>query len=230
MSSLQPSHQDNNTTAALWNTADTETAQLYAELFQAQADYAAMQQQFSAFAAENTPSSIVEAVNHSSVNNVASPLTSNNNTACGPCFFSGSQQQQVEQLDQVQTQIMQGGPQVDYHLREDDPSQQLHCGLITSGIVKCINIADPNIIQNHPTRLSIPSDEQFLDPVYNFLRSACIEVFVATDETTREDVDVEPKPLDRWDYVVCIVNIFRGIGGPIRRYLILLERAISLSP
>ena len=108
MSSLQPSHQDNNTTAALWNTADTETAQLYAELFQAQADYAAMQQQFSAFAAENTPSSIVEAVNHSSVNNVASPLTSNNNTACGPCFFSGSQQQQVEQLDQVQTQIMQG--------------------------------------------------------------------------------------------------------------------------
>eukprot|EP00975_Prorocentrum_lima_P060491 12687975-Prorocentrum_lima.AAC.1 len=67
---------------------------------------------------------------------------------------------------------MQGGPQGDYHLKEVDPSQQLHCGLITSGIVKCNNIADPNIIQNHPTRLSIPSDEQFLDPVYNFLRSA----------------------------------------------------------
>jgi len=183
MSSLQPSHPQDNTTAAHWNTAGTETAQLYAQLFQAQADYAVMQQQFSAFVAENTPSSIVEAVNHSSVNNVvASPLTSNNNTACGPCFSYGNQQQQVQQLDQVQTQVMQGGPQGDYHLKEVDPSQQLHCGLITSGIVKCNNIADPNIIQNHPTRLSIPSDEQFLDPVYNFLRSACIEVFVATDE------------------------------------------------
>eukprot|EP00984_Skeletonema_dohrnii_P029912 scaffold20884_cov150-Skeletonema_dohrnii-CCMP3373.AAC.1 len=185
MSSLQPSHpQANNTAAAHWNTSNNETAQLYAQLFQAQADYAVMQQQFSGFVAENTPSSTLEAVNHSSVNNaVASPLTSNNNTACGSGFSYGNHQQQVQQLDQAQrSQMVQGGPQVDYHLKQDDPSQQLHCGLITSGIVKSNNFVDPNIIQNHPTRLSIPSDEQFLDPVYNFLRSACIEVFVATDE------------------------------------------------
>ncbi|KAL7493076.1 hypothetical protein ACHAWT_002196 [Skeletonema menzelii] len=31
------------------------------------------------------------------------------------------------------------------------------------------------------TTLSISSDEKFLDPVHNFLRSACIEVFVASD-------------------------------------------------
>ena len=34
----------------------------------------------------------------------------------------------------------------------------------------------------HPTTLSISSDEKFLDPVQNFLRSACIEVFVASDQ------------------------------------------------
>ena len=101
VSSLQPSHPQANTTAALCNTAGTETAQLYAQLFQAQADYAAMQQQLSTFVAENSPSSIVEAVNLSSVNSVASLLTSNNNTACGAGFsFCNQQQQQMQQLDQ----------------------------------------------------------------------------------------------------------------------------------
>jgi hypothetical protein len=172
MSSLQPSHPQANTTAALWNTADTETAQLHAQLFQAQADYAAMQQQLSAFVADNSLSSIVEAVNLSSVNHVASLLSSNNNTARGAGFSFGNQQQQMQQLDQVQSQLMQGFVS----------NQQLHCGLITSGVVESNNVVDPNIIHDHPTRLSIPSDEQFLDPVYNFLRSSCIEVFVATEE------------------------------------------------
>eukprot|EP00984_Skeletonema_dohrnii_P025093 scaffold14209_cov88-Skeletonema_dohrnii-CCMP3373.AAC.2 len=36
-------------------------------------------------------------------------------------------------------------------------------------------------ITTHPTTLSISSDESFLDPVHNFLRSACVEVFVASD-------------------------------------------------
>ena len=43
---------------------------------------------------------------------------------------------------------------------------------------------DPNILANHATRLSIPSDKGFLDPVHNFIRSECIEVFVATDQKT----------------------------------------------
>ena len=183
VSSLQPSHPQANTTAALCNTAGTETAQLYAQLFQAQADYAAMQQQLSTFVAENSPSSIVEAVNLSSVNSVASLLTSNNNTACGAGFsFCNQQQQQMQQLDQVQSQMTQGVPQLNYYLKDGVSNQQLHCGLITSGFVESNNVVDPNSIQNHPTRLSIPSDEQFLDPVYNFLRSSCIEVFVATEE------------------------------------------------
>eukprot|EP00984_Skeletonema_dohrnii_P013982 scaffold5852_cov68-Skeletonema_dohrnii-CCMP3373.AAC.6 len=99
MSSLLPSHPQANTTAALWNTADTQTAQLHAQLFQAQADCAAMQQQLSAFVAENSLSSIVEAVNLSSVNSVASLLTSNNNTALGAGFSFCNQQQQMQQLD-----------------------------------------------------------------------------------------------------------------------------------
>jgi hypothetical protein len=39
---------------------------------------------------------------------------------------------------------------------------------------------NPNI-PSHPTRLSISSGESFLDPVHNFFRSACVEVFVADD-------------------------------------------------
>eukprot|EP00984_Skeletonema_dohrnii_P003372 scaffold1134_cov171-Skeletonema_dohrnii-CCMP3373.AAC.2 len=174
MSSLQPSHPQANTTAALWNTAHTQTAQLHAQLFQAQADCAAMQQQLSAFVAENTlPSSIVSAVNLSSINSVASLLSSNNNTARGAGFSFANQQQQMQQLDQVQSQMMQG---------DGVSHQQLNCGLITSGVVESNNVVDPNITHNHPTRLSIPSDEQFLDPVYNFLRTSCIEVFVSTEE------------------------------------------------
>eukprot|EP00984_Skeletonema_dohrnii_P023472 scaffold12560_cov153-Skeletonema_dohrnii-CCMP3373.AAC.1 len=172
MSPHQPSHPQANTAAAHWNTACTEIAQLHAQLFQAQADCAAMQQQLSTFVAENSLSSIVEAVNLSSVNHVASLLTSNNNTAHGAGFSFCNQQQQMQQLDQVQSQMMQGGPQLNYYLKDGVSNQQLHRGLITSGVVESNNVVDPNVIQNHPTRLSIPSDEQFLDPVYNFLRSS----------------------------------------------------------
>ncbi|KAK1733959.1 hypothetical protein QTG54_015217 [Skeletonema marinoi] len=224
MSSLQPSHPQANTTAALCNTAGTETAQLYAQLFQAQADYAAMQQQLSAFVADNSLSSIVEAVNlSSSVNSVASLLSSNNNTARGASFSFGNQQPQMQQLDhQVQSQMMQGGVS----------NQQLHCGLITSGVVESNNVVDPNIIHDHPTRLSIPSDEQLLDPSTTFFVRPVLKSSLPLRKTTQEDVDVEPKPmpLDRWDFVVCIASTFRETGGPTRRYLIRLERPISLNP
>lgn len=39
---------------------------------------------------------------------------------------------------------------------------------------------DQNIL-THPYTLSISTDQKFLDPVHNFLRSTCIEVFVAGD-------------------------------------------------
>jgi hypothetical protein len=71
--------------------------------------------------------------------------------------------------------------QLDYLLKEDvadfDPSQLPCCGISTSTSSVESNV-DENIIPTHPTRLSIPADEQFLDPVHNFLRTTCIEVFV----------------------------------------------------
>eukprot|EP00986_Skeletonema_menzelii_P005092 scaffold1799_cov201-Skeletonema_menzelii.AAC.2 len=162
------------------NTANTntETIQLYALLFQAQADYAAMLQQFST-TSNNTPN--VEAVNLFSAN-VAPPFPLNNEAGGGPSslgFSSGNtkQPQQQVQVDVVQSQMMQGGPQYSHHLKEDDSNPQLHCGLTTTTTGNNNDVV-PETISNHPTRLSVPSDEEFLDPVYNFLRMACIEVFL----------------------------------------------------
>jgi hypothetical protein len=53
---------------------------------------------------------------------------------------------------------------------------QVYCGLG----------GDTDIDQNistHPMRLSISSDQKFLDPVHNFLRSTCIEVFVGNEHS-----------------------------------------------
>ncbi|KAL7490735.1 hypothetical protein ACHAWT_000676 [Skeletonema menzelii] len=155
------------------NTADTETIQLYAQLFQAQADYAAMLQQFST----TSTAPHVEAVNLFSAN--VAPLPLNNKAEKdGPSlgFSSGNQPQQQVQVDVVQSQMMHG-PECSHHLKEDDSNPQLNCGLTTTTTGNN-NDVDPKIISNHPTRLSVPSDEEFLDPVYNFLRMACIEVFV----------------------------------------------------
>jgi hypothetical protein len=177
-----------------------ETASLYAELFQAQADYAVMQQQFSASCVQaDKASSNAEAVDLFSASVAPSPPSTN--TACGPsslglCYDQFCYDQPL-QLDQVPSQMMmQGVPQFGYQqqqqLKRDDAPQnfdpnQLYCGTITSGVVEeesnnSIGQTKTNILPDHPTRLSIPSDEQFLDPVHNFLRSACIEVFVSGSE------------------------------------------------
>ncbi len=53
-------------------------------------------------------------------------------------------------------------------------ANQLQNGIAPNG-----NHVGQNIFSAHPTRLSIPTDQQFLHPVHNFLRNQCIEVFVS---------------------------------------------------
>ena len=65
-------------------------------------------------------------------------------------------------------------PQETLHF--DFDQDQLYSGVINNGTKS--DTIYPCIAPDHPTRLSITSDEQFLDPVNNFLRSSCIEVFV----------------------------------------------------
>eukprot|EP00984_Skeletonema_dohrnii_P011634 scaffold4655_cov118-Skeletonema_dohrnii-CCMP3373.AAC.4 len=98
--------------------------------------------------------------------------------------------QQQQEHQSMQQQQQRSIPQHDYQLKEDMPlphfgSSQLHCGISTNNVVGR-NIFGENIIRAHryPTRLSIPTDEQFLDPVHNFLRFTCIEVFVSGGEYT----------------------------------------------
>jgi len=161
------------------STADNDTAALYAEMLQAKADHVVkqQQQQFSACVMADTTAtaSNAEAADRSS--GYVASLPPSTNMACGhPSLGSFYDQQQPDQKVQRQ---MQGGPQIGHHLKEDvphfDPKNQLRCDVITSGAESNIG---QNFLRDHPTRLSIPSDEQFLDPVYNFLRSSCIEVFV----------------------------------------------------
>eukprot|EP00984_Skeletonema_dohrnii_P025204 scaffold14322_cov87-Skeletonema_dohrnii-CCMP3373.AAC.5 len=103
-------------------------------------------------------------------------------------------QRNLDRLDQQEHQSMQrqqqqcSVPQREYQLKEGMPlprfgSSQLHCGICTNNVVGR-NSVGQKIIPAHryPTRLSIPTDEQFLDPVHNFLRSTCIEVFVSGSE------------------------------------------------
>eukprot|EP00985_Skeletonema_marinoi_P012128 scaffold5805_cov131-Skeletonema_marinoi.AAC.1 len=91
-------------------------------------------------------------------------------------YQSTQQQQQQQQQCSI--------PQREYQLKDDMPlphfgSSQLHCGNSTNEVGS--KIVGQNIVPAHrcPTRLSIPTDEQFLDPDHNFLRSTCIEVFVS---------------------------------------------------
>eukprot|EP00984_Skeletonema_dohrnii_P008953 scaffold3350_cov78-Skeletonema_dohrnii-CCMP3373.AAC.3 len=160
------------------STADNDTAELYDEMLQAKADHVAKQQQFSACVMADTTASNAEAVDFSSLN--VGPLPPSTNMADHPSLGFFYDQQQQLQLDQKVQSKMQGGPQVGYQLKENvphlDPKNQLHCGVVTSGAES--NIGQNFLLRDHPTRLSIPSDEQFLDPVHNFLRLSCIEVFV----------------------------------------------------
>jgi hypothetical protein len=162
-------------TAPLMSTVDNESATLYDELIQAQADYAVMQQLFSTSVADTI-----------FPGGAAFPPSSTN-MMCGASSlgFCYDHQQPQLQLDQVHSQMMQV-PLFGYQqqLKQGVPHMdpiQPHCGFVASGVEERNNIAQ-KIITGHPTRLSIPSDEQFLDPVHNFLRSACIEVFVSGSE------------------------------------------------
>ena len=122
-------------------------------------------------------------------------LTLSSITAYDPSPLGGIfiGQRNLDRLDQQEHQSMQRQqrqcsiPQRDYQLK-DMPlphfgSSQLHCGISTNNVVGR-NSVGQNIIPAHryPTRLSIPTDEQFLDPAHNFLRSTCIEVFVSGSE------------------------------------------------
>ena len=91
-------------------------------------------------------------------------------------------QQDYQSMQQQQQQQQCSVPKHDYQLKKDMPhfgSSQLHCGNSTNEVGS--KIVGQNIVPAHrcPTRLSIPTDEQFLDPDHNFLRSTCIEVFVS---------------------------------------------------
>jgi len=63
------------------------------------------------------------------------------------------------------------------------PNRNLACGSPSIGFTSGTESnTGHDFIGDHPKRLSVPSDEQFLDPVYNFLRFSCIEVFVCSSE------------------------------------------------
>ena len=91
-----------------------------------------------------------------------------------PDFFHLNNHQGQLQVDPVHSGIQ---PQFDRESKQEQDvsvidQNQLICNGVTS------NTAEESKLPNHPTRLSIPSDEQFLEPIYSFLRSACIEIFV----------------------------------------------------
>ena len=145
-------------------------------MLQAKADHAVNQQQLPVREADSSTLN-AEAVTLSSVN-VAPSHPPNRNLACGsPSIGFLYDEQYQMQLDEK----MQG-PQFGCQLKEDvdfDTQNQMHCGVITSGTE---SNTGHDFIGDHPKRLSVPSDEQFLDPVYSFLRFSCIEVFVCGSE------------------------------------------------
>lgn len=116
-----------------------------------------------------------------SVNAAPPPLPRSNSafSSPSPSLFYGQRQQL--QLDQKMQSQKTSGPQFSFQSFDDvllsDTKNQPHCDLNTSGVA---------IPRCHPTRLSIPSDKLFLDPVHNFLRSSCIEVFVCGTDYNSE--------------------------------------------
>ncbi len=96
-------------------------------------------------------------------------------SACGsPDFEFFCDEQPDQEVQEVQS--LKSCAQ----LKEDEP--EFNPDVISSGVES--NIGQHALQEdedNHPTRLSIPADKQFLDPVHNFLRSSCVEVFLCGD-------------------------------------------------
>jgi hypothetical protein len=122
-------------TAPLMSTVDNESATLYDELIQAQADYAVMQQLFSTSVADTI-----------FPGGAAFPPSSTN-MMCGASSlgFCYDHQQPQLQLDQVHSQMMQV-PLFGYQqqLKQGVPHMdpiQPHCGFVASGVEERNNIA-----------------------------------------------------------------------------------------
>ena len=156
---------------------ETETAALSPEIFQLSGTTVADSTAFNAQVAGMPSINLAPtpAPSSSSIN-----LKSNSPS---PSFFYN--QNLSLQLDKKMPSETQGGPQLDCQLKvmEDMPQLDLDlqnqplCRLITSSAGSNISTNITRVV-DHPTRLTIPHDEEFLDPVQNFLRSSCVEVFV----------------------------------------------------
>eukprot|EP00986_Skeletonema_menzelii_P011685 scaffold6108_cov119-Skeletonema_menzelii.AAC.7 len=85
------------------------------------------------------------------------------------------------------------------------PQKQPLCGLITNNVESNTSSNIPRAGVAYPTRLSIPFDEQFLDPVHRFLRSSCVEVFVCGG-------NMNPKGLGRRAYPQTETHVRGQVG------------------
>ncbi len=151
------------------NTPGKKTAEFYSQMLQAAADRVVEQQQLSACVSDAAPSDTEVAVLSSA--NVVPPAHQRSSMACGPpefeLFYDLQPDEEVQSIESG-SQLKEGAPQ----FNPDDPN------VITSS-VKSNMVRDLlQDLDHHPSRLSIPSDEQFLDPVYYMLRSSILEVFV----------------------------------------------------
>ena len=147
-------------------TPENDPAEFYSEILQAAAGRVVEQQQLSACVPDVAPSD-TEVVDFSSID-VSPPAPPRSNIACGPPEFELFYDQQTDK----EVQIIESGSQ----LKDDVPHSEPD--VITSCVESNL---EQDLLQdqdNHPTRLSIPTDQQFLDPVHSFLRSSCVEVFV----------------------------------------------------
>ncbi len=108
-----------------------------------------------------------------------------------PSFFYD--QRQPLQLDKKKQNQTHGGPQPQLfdcqlkvqedlpHMNVLDPNNQPPSRLISPRTAESeisTNIPRARVAHPTPTRLSLPYDENFLEPVHNLLRSSCIDVFV----------------------------------------------------
>ncbi len=127
------------------------------------------------------------------------PTSSSNDVASGHSTLNRQQFDQQEYHSMLYPQ-QSDIPQLDCQLKKDAPcfdtnTNQLHND--NSPIVVVVGSgsnADQKITCAHPTRLSIPTDEQFLDPGHNFLRHTCIEVFVSSNEHNSGGIGRGSKP------------------------------------
>ena len=118
--------------------------------------------------------------------------SSNENPVCDPSSEKSFEQPQKQsfvrdnqqQFNHEQQLVQKGSaslpqPKVDHQPQlSPEPEQQPSIAQ-----AYCYSLGGDSELQdsNHATRLSIPSDRKFLDPVHNFLRSSCLEVFTADE-------------------------------------------------